>query len=123
MENHRAIQLNLNKYDYEASTPPPEMRTKLSQLDDILWEEIKIVSPDILVFTVGPHYEFPERICKLFETTLVSPCPSNPLVILPTEKLDALVCLTYHPSYLQQSKLMSSVIAEIKEQFARLRNP
>lgn len=36
MSNYRATQLNLNKYDYEASTPPPEMRTKLSSLDDIL---------------------------------------------------------------------------------------
>ena len=105
--------LNINRYDQGGARPSWSNQCILSELDFLLFEELKLLSPDIVIFFTGPHYD--KRIIDLMEATF---SPVNNLTLrqlgnIHSEKINTAIFRTYHPKYLRLSGLEEKVIEEI----------
>lgn len=105
--------LNINRFDQSGGPPSNEAKKNLTELDFILVEEIKAISPQVIVFLTGPSYD--DRLLRLlnFTTQEVSGFNKRQLSIFNSHKLTAKIIRTYHPNYLRRSGLESSIIDAI----------
>lgn len=107
--------LNLNRFDQNGGVPSDENGRALSELDFLLVEELKIISPDIVIFFTGPKYD--DRLFKLFPsiTEAVDGFDERQFCFLNSPALSAKLLRTYHPNYLRRAGLEKSVIEKISE--------
>jgi hypothetical protein len=54
---HSCAWTNLNKFDLDAGRPNGQYETAISELDDILLSELKILKPDFCLFYTGPSFD------------------------------------------------------------------
>lgn len=105
--------LNFNRFDQDGGAPSDENRRVLSELDFILIEELKIISPDVVIFLTGPSYD--DRLFKLLlgGAQAVDGFNERQLCRLNSGVLPAKSFRTYHPNYLRRSDLESPVVDAI----------
>lgn len=105
--------LNLNRFDQEGGAPSDENKRVISELDFILIEELKIISPDVVIFFTGPRYD--NRLSKLLPgvTQAVDGFNERKLCLLNSDALPAKLFRTYHPNYLRRSGLELPVVKAI----------
>ncbi|HAO22140.1 MAG: hypothetical protein BWK80_40300 [Desulfobacteraceae bacterium IS3] len=105
--------LNLNRFDQEGGAPSDENNRVLSELDFILIEELRIISPDVVIFFTGPRYD--NRLFQLLPcvTQAVDGFSERQLCLLNSDVLPAKLFRTYHPNYLRRSGLETSVVEAI----------
>jgi hypothetical protein len=113
--NYSSAWLNLNRFDQAGGVPSGENKEVLSKLDYLLIEELKIISPDIVIFLTGPSYD--SRLFKLLPGSMqvVGDLNERQLCRLNSDVLPANLFRTYHPNYLRRSGLEASVVAAIQE--------
>lgn len=100
-------------YDEEMMLHKPFGESNLT----ILQYEIEIFKPDIILFTVGPHYKRSLLKSLQIEESLLdkySLSKSCPIVELTDIVFATKVFWTYHPKHLQMIKEMNVVIERIK---------
>ena len=107
--------LNLNRFDQEGGAPSNENRIVLSELDFILAEEIKIISPDIVIFLTGPRYDDRLRLQFPGAVKAIDGFTERQLCYLNSPELSTTFLRTYHPNYLRRSGLEAPVIQAISE--------
>lgn len=112
-EKYASAWLNLNRYDEKKKRPSRALAAKLSEIDWILAEELKIVEPNVIIALTGPTYD--ERISKFFgnERLAVGGFKTRELCEFINHRFDAKVLRTYHPNYLRLSKLENSIVEAI----------
>lgn len=105
--------LNVNRFDQERGAPSNENKRTLSELDFILFEELRIISPDVAIFFTGPSYD--NRLFQLLPCAIqaVDGFSERQLCHLNSDLLPAKLFRTYHPNYLRRSSLEKSVIEVI----------
>lgn len=62
---HSCAWTNLNKFDLESGRPNGVYATAISELDDILLSEIKIIKPNFCLFYTGPSFD--DRLKTIFK--------------------------------------------------------
>ncbi|MHB8057270.1 MAG: hypothetical protein ACYDHC_05175 [Desulfuromonadaceae bacterium] len=111
--NFSSAWLNFNRYDQEGGRPSWDNQCILSELDFLFLEELKLLTPDIVIFFTGPNYD--ERIAALMEATYlpVKNFPIRQLGEIKASEFKTIMFRTYHPNYLRRSGLEEKVIEEI----------
>ena len=117
--NYSSAWLNLNRYDEGGGRPSWDNQRILSELDFLLFEELKLLDPDVVIFFTGPHYD--ERVTSLFQATQlpINGFPTRQLCGIQTSILTGLIFRTYHPNYLRLSGLEEKVIHAIRGEVAQ----
>lgn len=64
-EKYSCAWTNLNKFDVNAKRPKGKYETAISELDDILLSELKIIEPDFCLFYTGPSFDY--RLRTIFQ--------------------------------------------------------
>ena len=113
--NFSSAWLNINRFDQAGGVPSDENKGVLSKLDYLLIKELKIISPDVVIFLTGPRYD--SRLFKMLpsSTQAVDGFNERQLCRLIFDVLPASIFRTYHPNYLRRSGLEASVIQAISE--------
>ena len=71
---HSCAWTNLNKFDLDAGRPHGKYKTAISELDDILLSELKILKPDICLFYTGPSFD--NRLKTIFKDIVFIEIPN-----------------------------------------------
>lgn len=113
IESYSSMWLNLNRYDENNKRPSKKNRTQLQMLDTILYEELKILQPNVIIWFTGPSYD--KRVKDLLKATSekTTEFSNRQLSRFHSEKLPCLIFRTYHPNYLRRSGLEKRVISYI----------
>lgn len=84
---------------------------------NVIFEEIKIVQPDIMVFMSGPNYDHEiKKILGEYKTTQIGSFSKRQLCKMEFENLPTSI-RTYHPNYLWRNgidKYFNAIVDEIK---------
>lgn len=102
---------NLNKFDFGGKSPQGEHKKVISDVDDLLIQEIDLLDPDIVLFFTGPNFD--NRIRNIFPEISyneVEKFTERELALLKHPKLPANSYRTYHPRYLRQSRIEENFI-------------
>lgn len=106
---------NISKFDVDSKRPNSEEAKIISQIDDLLIDEIKIIQPDVCIFFTGHHFD--NRIKKIYtgvEFVNVSGFSSNELTQLKHKDLPEKTYRTYHPNYLRMRGIEGRFIEFLK---------
>ena len=110
---------NLNKFDDNSNRPEGEVAKKISEIDSLLIDEIKILKPDIVIFFTSHHFD--DRIMNIFngaEFNTLKDFTINHCSSIKHKDLPSFSFRTYHPNYLRRSGLENGFLDLIKETVA-----
>lgn len=96
----RYMTSNLIKLDQNRTRPSPEVEEIICNNFPLLPHEIKILSPDVVLFFTGPYYD--DRLQRTFAGSVleaVDDMPFNLLCRVIHDKLPYHSYRTYHPGY------------------------
>lgn len=91
---------NLIKLDQNRTRPSPEVEEIICNNFPLLPHEIKILSPDVVLFFTGPYYD--DRLQRTFAGSVLEAVDGMPLNLLCRvihDKLPYHTYRTYHPGY------------------------
>lgn len=114
---HSCAWTNLNKFDLDAGRPHGEYETVISELDDILLSELKIIAPDFCLFYTGPSFD--NRLRKIFQGIEFIEIPNftlRQLCKLKHPELPENSYRSYHPKSLRIRHLEDNFIDYITKQ-------
>jgi hypothetical protein len=112
-EQYCSVALNLNRWDQGGGTPSPHNLLILAELDFLLLEELRLLSPDVVIFLAGPSYE--ARVGTLLggeRINILGPA-GRQLCEIRSPVVNSRVFSTYHPNYLRKSGLEDKVLDAI----------
>jgi hypothetical protein len=111
-DTYNCAWLNLNRWDENRRAPSYENQQILAELDFILLEELRLLAPDLVIFFTGPSPAYDYRITSLLQAQAVpfGSLSERRLREFESSLLNARVFGTYHPNYLQRSRLADEVI-------------
>jgi hypothetical protein len=112
-EHYCCASLNLNKFDINGKPPREPFLTTIEKLDHILYDEIQLLKPDVVIFFTGPKYD--RRISKLFnnELTEIDGFHKRKLAEMTLADKPFKIFRTYHPNYLRRTGLENQVIHQM----------
>jgi len=115
--------LNLNRYDEGGLSPSWANQQILAELDFLLLEELKLITPDVVIFLTGPNYD--GRLTALLNPTYlpIQSFPERQLCKVQSPLMAGTMLRTYHPNYLRRSGLEESVIEAIHDTVAGRQQP
>lgn len=105
VENPAFLWNNLIKLDENKRRLSPEIEDIVFALFNVIPGEIEILSPDMVVFFIGPRYE--KRLMKIFPNLSferVASIPSEAIWRCLHPQLPQRSFWTYHPRYLRMSR-------------------
>lgn len=110
--------LNLNRYCENKKRPKQNTRIVLERLDQILQEELKLISPDVIIFFTGPFYD--RRVKKIISEDVknVEGFRSRELCKYENSPLANLIYRTYHPNYLRRSGIEKRIIQTLEKEIS-----
>lgn len=110
---------NLNRMDFDGVCPEKDIEKKMITEFSLLWQEIEICKPDIVIFFTGPYYDYliednfrkykPSKVNKHFN--------ERQLMQLKLPGIHARAYRTYHPNYLSRKKLTKKILKIITTNF------
>jgi hypothetical protein len=105
-EPYSSAWTNISKYDQNNARPDSKHEQIFSEIDDLLKDEVQILSPKICLFFTS--YKFDTRIEKIFkniEFIEIGGFDKKQICQLKHPNLPELTFRTYHPQYLRRSGL------------------
>jgi hypothetical protein len=105
---------NISKYDRNKKTPDAEYEEIFSSVDNLLYNEIKIINPKFCIFFTSPKFDY--RIKKIFkdaEYLPVSGYKAEQFCQIRHKDLPILTFRTYHPQFLRRKRLEKQIVEYI----------
>jgi hypothetical protein len=104
---------NLVKVDQEAIRPRPDIEDLVAERFPVVADEIRILSPDVVIFFTGPYYD--ERLKKTFPDATMTPVDGgiNHVAQVRHDALPSHSFRTYHPGYLARSRVYADVMKKL----------
>lgn len=107
---------NLSRFDLYGGKPHGKYQKVISQLDNLVMEEIKIVDPKVCFFFTGPDYD--KRLGKIFNEIEFIEIPGwdmNQLCLLKHASLPVYTFRSYHPKSLRLRRLEAKFIQTVSD--------
>jgi hypothetical protein len=105
--------------DWSKGLSPESVLTWQNHWFGVVREEMRILSPDVVIFFTGPNYDrFIEKAFGPFTVEPVGARTSRQLARLISEHLPAASFRTYHPNYLWRHGFydyLKDIVAEVKK--------
>jgi hypothetical protein len=102
---------NLNKVDQDAKRPSEEIESKILDIFPVLKKEIRLATPDIILFFTGPFFDgHIERIFQGVRFKAVEGHEERKFARLIHTDLPQKSFRTYHPNFLQRQGLTNEVL-------------
>jgi hypothetical protein len=104
---------NLVKIDQGAMRPRPDIENLVAERFPVVADEIRMLSPDVVIFFTGPYYD--DRLKKTFPGATMSPIDAGEDYVarVQHEALPRLSFRTYHPGYLARSRVYGNVMKKL----------
>ena len=113
---HSCAWTNLSRFDLYGGKPHGKYQKVISQLDNLVLEEIRIVDPKVCFFFTGPDYD--RRLLNIFPGIEMIEIPGwniNQLCLLKHPSLPVYTFRSYHPKSLRLRRLESTFIQTVSD--------
>ena len=117
--NYSSAWLNLHRYDQGGRRPSWKNQRILLELDFLVYEELKLLVPDVVIFLTGPNFD--NRITSMLQASYrpIDGFPLRQLSEVQSPVLSNVMFRTYHPNYLRRSGLEASIVKAIHDAVAQ----
>ncbi|HYX09413.1 MAG TPA: hypothetical protein VE912_21955 [Bacteroidales bacterium] len=111
---------SLSKFNFNESTPPPEVHIRNNRTFDLLRDEIEILQPDMVFFLTG--YSYDEHLRRMYHGIQYKPIKDNVLYKVVHDELPEQTHIVLHPRALEDRGLYDSVKNEILKEILVLQD-